>query len=87
MPAPKASVPASSDAPMISVDAAPPAGPEDALGKGPKRGDYGDLMRLEAPHEAVPNPDYDPSKPGSPRSVLEPQAPRVAEVGVPESAV
>lgn len=67
--------------PMLPGDPSEPSGPEDALGKGPKRGDYSQVMRLEAPHETVVNPDHDPADPASPRYVLESQAPRVDEVG------
>ena len=67
--------------PMLAGDPKEPTGPEDALGAGPKRGDYKDVMRLEAPHEARPNPEYDADDPESPKSVLVEQAPRVADVG------
>lgn len=67
--------------PMLPGDPKEPTGPEDALGAGPKRGDYKDVMRLESPHEARPNPDHDPEDDESPKTVLVEQAPRVAEVG------
>lgn len=69
-----------SGVPMLPGDPREPVGPEDALGEGPKRGDYSGVMRLEAPHEAkltgvAPGDDNDPSR------VLESQAPRVGQVG------
>ena len=67
--------------PMLPGDPDERVGPEDALGAGPKRGDYKETMRLESPHEARVNADHDPDDPDSPKNVLVDQAPRVAEVG------
>ncbi len=66
--------------PMLSGDPSEPQGPEDALGRGPKRGDYTERVGPENyhPHEVVPveNP-----KPGQPVAVVKAQRPRAAEIG------
>jgi hypothetical protein len=59
-----------SGAPMLQGDASEPVGPEDALGSGPKRGDYSKLIGNGQFSASVPNPAHDPSDPNSPRSVL-----------------
>jgi hypothetical protein len=69
--------------PMLQGDPSEPTGPEDALGAGPKRGDYRDRLGDSSyqPHESVLNPDYDPDDPESPRTILVPQRPRADEIG------
>ena len=52
--------------PMLQGSPDEPVGPEDALGPGPKRGDYRDRLG---------DPDYQP------HSGSEPQRPRVEEIG------
>jgi hypothetical protein len=70
-------------APMLAGDPEEPVGPEDALGAGPKRGDYRDRVGDSSyqPHETVLNPDYDPSDPTSPRTIVQPQRPRTEDIG------
>lgn len=66
--------------PMLQGDPSERQGPEDALGRGPKRGDYsgrvgpGDYQ----PHQSVP---VDNAKAGEPRARLEAQRPRVEDRG------
>jgi hypothetical protein len=69
--------------PMLAGDPSERTGPEDALGPGPKRGDYTDRIGDSSyqPHESVPNPDYDPDDPSSPTTILVPQRPRADEIG------
>jgi hypothetical protein len=43
--------------PMLPGDPAEPVGPEDALGRGPKRGDYSDRIQSGPPAETVAIPD------------------------------
>lgn len=66
--------------PMLAGDPGERQGPEDALGVGPKRGDYrARLARRDAePHETRPVRD---AKPGEPTVVNEAQAPRADEIG------
>ena len=70
-----------SGAPMIAGSAQEPVGPEDALGSGPKRGDYSKLIGNLQHAAAVVNPDHDPSDPTSPRVVLVHQNPLVEQRG------
>lgn len=70
-----------SGAPMLAGDQSEPVGPEDALGSGPKRGDYSELIGNKRHQASVPNPDYDPSDPTSPASLLVDQNPLVKQVG------
>lgn len=65
--------------PMLPGDASEPVGPEDALGVGPKRGDYTDRVGPSGyqPHQSVPVSD---PKPGEPLARLEPQRPRAQEI-------
>jgi hypothetical protein len=70
-----------SGAPMLAGDASEPVGPEDALGSGPKRGDYSKLIGNQQFHAAVPNPNHDASDPNSPRTVLVHQNPLVEQRG------
>jgi len=70
-----------SGAPMIQGDASEPVGPEDALGSGPKRGDYSKLIGNLQHAAAVVNPNYDASDPNSPRTVLVEQNPLVEQRG------
>lgn len=69
-----------SGVPMLKGDASEPVGPEDALGSGPKRGDYSEFAdrRYTA---SVPNPNHDPSDPDSPASVLVEQTPLIKQRG------
>lgn len=66
--------------PMLPGQPGEPTGPEDALGTGPKRGDYTDRVGPSSyhPHESVRVPD---AKPGEPTVAVEAQRPRVEEVG------
>src|SRR5690242_11838281 len=66
--------------PMLQGDPSEPAGPEDALGLGPKRGDYSQRIGPESyhPHESVL---VDSDDPDEPRYVSVPQRPRVADRG------
>lgn len=66
--------------PMLQGDPSEPVGPEDALGPGPKRGDYSDRLGDSSynPHEIVPNPD---AKPGEATVKVVDQAPRASERG------
>ena len=70
-----------SGAPMLQGDASEPTGPEDALGSGPKRGDYSKLIGDRQFSAAVPNPNYDPTDPSSPATVLVHQNPLVEQRG------
>lgn len=70
-----------SGAPMLQGDPSEPAGPEDALGSGRKRGDYSELIGNKVHSASVPNPDYDADDPASPRSVLVHQNPLVEQRG------
>ena len=60
--------------PMLAGSSSEPVGPEDALGEGPKRGDYSDRIGPSNyhPHTASVVDG---------KTVLEAQRPRVAEVG------
>jgi hypothetical protein len=66
--------------PMKQGDPSEPQGPEDALGRGPKRGDYRTRIGPDSyhPHEvvAVDNPE-----PGKPIARVEAQRPRADEIG------
>jgi|SRR3954466_15756298 hypothetical protein len=66
--------------PMLPGSADEPQGPEDALGPGPKRGDYSKRLgdANYQPHEVVANPD---AKEGEPTVVAVPQAPRASDQG------
>ncbi len=70
-----------SGAPMLQGDPSEPVGPEDALGSGPKRGDYSKLIGTGQFSASVPNPDRDPEDPSSPASVLVHQNPLVEQRG------
>jgi hypothetical protein len=70
-----------SGVPMLPGDASEPAGPEDALGSGKKRGDYSAVIGDREFYASVPNPDHDPSDPNSPASVLVHQNPLVEDRG------
>jgi hypothetical protein len=70
-----------SGAPMLAGSPDEPTGPEDALGSGQKRGDYSKLIGNGQFSASVPNPDYDPEDPSSPRSVLVAQNPLVEQRG------
>jgi hypothetical protein len=69
--------------PMLPGEPDEPVGPEDALGEGPKRGDYTDRLGDSSyqPHETIVNPDHDPSDPESPATIVVPQRPRAQEIG------
>ncbi len=60
---------------MLPGDASEPTGPEDALGEGPKRGDYADRIGPLSyhPHESVRNAEG--------KTEILAQKPRVADVG------
>ena len=68
--------------PMLPGDPSEPQGPEDALGIGPKRGDYTGRIGPESyqPHQAVPIPAKDQVK-GGPTARLEAQRPRAEDIG------
>lgn len=70
-----------SGVPMLAGDPSEPTGPEDALGSGPKRGDYSEVIGSKQHYHSVPNPDHDPSDPNSPRFVLVHQNPLVEQRG------
>ena len=70
-----------SGAPMLPGDPSEPAGPEDALGSGQKRGDYSALIGNKRHQASVPNPNYDPADPNSPQAVLVDQNPLVKQRG------
>jgi hypothetical protein len=57
-----------SGAPMIQGDASEPVGPEDALGSGPKRGDYSKLIGNLQHAAAVVNPEPEPRPDQRPRT-------------------
>lgn len=66
--------------PMLPGSPDEPQGPEDALGPGPKRGDYTGRIGPEGyhPHEIVPNPD---AGEGEPTVRAEAQRPRAEQRG------
>lgn len=66
--------------PMLPGDPSEPVGPEDALGPGPKRGDYSDRLGETnyQPHEVRSKPD---AKDGEPQVEVVAQAPRAADQG------
>lgn len=66
--------------PMLAGDPSEPVGPEDALGEGPKRGDYSKRLGDSSyePHVAVRVPD---AAPGEVHTRLVPQAPNVEDQG------
>ncbi len=66
--------------PMLPGDPSEPVGPEDALGAGPKRGDYRDRVGPGGyqPHQIVAVPD---AKEGEPKARVEAQRPRAADIG------
>lgn len=66
--------------PMLPGGANEPVGPEDALGEGPKRGDYSGRIGPSSyqPHELVRVED---AKPGEPNVRAVPQRPRVEDQG------
>lgn len=70
-----------SGVPMLAGDPSEPVGPEDALGAGPKRGDYSEVIGNKQHYHSVPNPDYDRSDPSSPAFVLVHQNPLVEDRG------
>ncbi len=70
-----------SGAPMLAGDPSEPAGPEDALGSGPKRGDYSKLIGDRQFSASVPNPSYDASDPSSPAYVVVDQNALVSQRG------
>lgn len=67
--------------PMLPGSPDEPAGPEDALGVGPKRGDYRDRIGPSNyhPHESVLVDNDD--DPDAPRYVSVPQRPRADDLG------
>jgi hypothetical protein len=66
--------------PMLPGSGDEPVGPEDALGEGPKRGDYSKRLgdANYAPHETKRIAD---AKPGEAHTEVVEQAPRVNDVG------
>jgi hypothetical protein len=70
-----------SGVPMLAGDPSEPVGPEDALGSGPKRGDYSGVIGGREFYASVPNPNHDPSDPNSPASILVHQNPLVEDRG------
>lgn len=69
--------------PMLPGDGSEPVGPEDALGAGPKRGDYTGRIGPEnyQPHEMRVASDEDVADPNRPSVSVEAQRPRVADRG------
>lgn len=65
--------------PMLQGDPSEPQGPEDALGIGPKRGDYRGRVGPQdyQPHQSVPNAN---ARPGEPTAHLEAQRPRTEDI-------
>ena len=70
-----------SGVPMLAGDPSEPVGPEDALGSGPKRGDYSKVIGNKEHYASVPNPNHDASNPDSPAYVLVHQNPLVEQRG------
>jgi hypothetical protein len=68
--------------PMLPGSPDEPQGPEDALGIGPKRGDYTGRVGPSnyQPHQAVPIPAKEQTE-GGPNARLEAQAPRAEDIG------
>lgn len=68
--------------PMLPGSPDEPQGPEDALGIGPKRGDYTGRVGPEGyqPHQSVPIPAKDRTE-GGPTARLEAQRPRTEDIG------
>lgn len=66
--------------PMLAGDPSERQGPEDALGEGPKRGDYSDRLGDQnyRPHEVVADPD---AKDGEPQVKVIDQRPRASDQG------
>lgn len=66
--------------PVLPGDPSEPVGPEDALGPGPKRGDYSGRLGDSNynPHQTVAVPD---AKPGEPNVRVIAQAPLASEQG------
>lgn len=66
--------------PMLPGDLAEPVGPEDALGPGPKRGDYTDRVGPVGynPHQVVPKAN---AKPGEPNVEVIAQRERASDQG------
>ncbi len=66
--------------PMLAGDTSEPQGPEDALGAGPKRGDYSQRIGDShyQPHQVVPVSD---PKPGEPTAEVVAQRDRAADRG------
>lgn len=66
--------------PMLPGTGDEPQGPEDALGVGPKRGDYTERVGPAGyqPHQSVPVPN---AGPGEPNARLVPQRPRAEDIG------
>jgi hypothetical protein len=66
--------------PMLPGDPSEPIGPEDALGAGPKRGDYSQRLGTDGyqPHQVVPVPD---AAPGEPQVQVVAQRPHASEQG------
>jgi hypothetical protein len=66
--------------PMLQGDGSEPVGPEDALGIGPKRGDYTNRLGGSTynPHQVVPVTD---AKPGEATARVEAQSPRAEDIG------
>ena len=66
--------------PMLPGSPDEPVGPEDALGSGPKRGDYSKRVGDSSynPTEVVPVPG---AKPGEPQVQVKDQRPRASDVG------
>lgn len=68
--------------PMLAGDPSEPVGPEDALGPGPKRGDYSKRLGSDnyAPHTSEPIPDNEREE-GGPHTRLVAQRSLVENVG------
>lgn len=70
-----------SGVPMLQGDPSEPVGPEDALGAGPKRGDYSQVIGNKQHYHSVANPNRDANDPNSPAYVLVHQNPLVEDIG------
>ena len=70
--------------PMLPGSSKERVGPEDALGAGPKRGDYSNRIGSANyhPHEVVP---VENAAPGEPQVQVVPQRPRASDIGDAEA--
>ena len=67
--------------PMLPGDPSEPQGPEDALGVGPKRGDYRDRLGNTVHTQTVPVEVDDDADDQTPHTAVEYQNPRAEDIG------